>query len=187
MKKGQLKECEDIVQSLSTCKTLLKEEELRNKLFEILNPFILMWMSSVLKKKGMYLEKSELLSVSWDCFEFCLKHYKIDRNIPIPNHFYSYTRFYLSTAHLEKGKKDKRYGSSQEFSNGEQFDILDELKKFRSCLDKEYESVFDDALMSMRAAPKDRTQRLGVTTLSYHRYHEMKKIFKVVIDFLLRR
>lgn len=167
-----------------------EKDNLRNEIYLIMLPFIKKWISSILAKKGIFLEQDEMLSKSWDCFEFCLKHFKPEKKIAIPNHFYSYTNFYLKF-HESINKQNI---SNQEFdtknsclSDENLYSQLDELKSFRSILNIEYSLVFDDALMSLIPNNKDKQYRIKQSNLSSIRYQESKKIFKIVIDYLLRR
>jgi hypothetical protein len=167
-----------------------EKENLRNEIYLTMLPFIKKWISSILAKKSIFWDQEEMLSKSCDCFEFCLKHFKPEKKIAIPNHFYSYTNFYLKI----HDKINNQKISEQEFEvknsylgNEDLYNQLDELKSFRNILSTEYALVFDDALMSLIPNNKDKQYRIKQSNLSSIRYQESKKIFKIVIDYLLRR
>ena len=166
-----------------------EKKNLRNEIYIEILPFMKKWISAITAKNHTFLDSKEILSKSWDCFEYCLETYKTDKNsIPLPNHFYKYTLFYLKTHRIDFNIPTNLF-SKEIISSLEQDDypVLQELDTFRSLLDKEHQLVFDDALKSLLPWNKDRQYRVKESTLSLPRYQESKKIFKIVIDFLLRR
>lgn len=204
-----------------------KKSEARNQLFLTIFPFLEKWFLSICKKKGMYFTKEEVKSECWDCFEFCLHNYRKRESVPLPNFFYTYTRFFILTK-INKSRNQKFYKNREiSYSNFEDWGIdsseragdggefnpdkshrdkkifipkqyhddtsievyehVEELRSFKEMLPEEYKTVFDDAIMSMAPNSKDNLQRLEATTLSYSKYHEVKKVFKVVVEFLLLR
>jgi|WetSurSiteA1Bulk_404760.scaffolds.fasta_scaffold32503_3 hypothetical protein len=177
----------------------IQEQQLiRNKLYSLLSTYIISYIKLFLRNERTYLQESEIISISWDCFEFSLKNYRFEKSISIPNHFRSYTRFYLL---IQRNKQRKRKTVLENFlfteskknsrdklvNSNDNIDCLDGIKIFRSMLDEEHISVFDDAIMSMAAGTKHRIRRLKESPLHYYKYCEAKKIFKVVIDYLLRK
>lgn len=184
MKKSEIEACDRLIDKLLNKKTR-KRFEVRNELFELLREPIIRWMKSIMKNKN-YMTEQELISHSWDCFLFCLERYKKELKIPIPNHFHSYTKFYLLSTYSKTpaAPEDDLQHNSHDFAI---FEGLDELKKFRDILPQEYQIVFDDSLMSMTKNNRDRVRRHKESYLQYYQYREAKKIMKIVIDFLLRR
>ena len=173
--------------SYSNCK---EKDNLRNEIYLKILPYMKKWISSILAKKSIFLEKEEILSKSWDCFEFCLKHFKPEKKILIPNHFYTYTKFYLKFYNKFNNKNlSSQELDSKNFYIGEEdvYDQLEELKAFKNLLPEEYLLVFDDALMSLIPNNKDKQYRIKQSNLPVIRYKESKKIFKIIIDYLLRR
>jgi len=168
-----------------------EKEVVRNELYEIIKPFMMKWLFSLYSQKGIFASNEEVLSKSWDCFEFCLKHFKRNKSVSVPNHFYNYTKYYMMS--YFKGKKEYESteqdleGLKTDSDCGKIYDDIDELKTFRKCLPKEYALVFDDALMSLYPVTTERISRRDKTTLSVRRYAESKKVFKWVIDFLIRK
>jgi hypothetical protein len=190
MKKSDIEKCEKMIREYND--TINNEERIsiRNELFKAINPFMHQWVMSVLSKRGGYVSHEEIKSKSWDCFEYCLRHYKKGGKVPVPNHFYIYTRFHL-TATSKPSEICECYDDNALDSVGDGlhsvYEHIDELKAFRSMLPNEYVSTFDDAVMSMVPDSKERSSRLDVTKLDYRRYREAKQLFKIVIEFLLMR
>lgn len=223
MTKQQIIECYDLIKKYKEEEDETEQQIIRNQIFSLLSSHMERWIKSILSGRGHYLDQQEILSQSWDCFEFCLRHYKIDGLIPVPNHFYSYSKFYLSMStrkDFERAKKEttdilnmagqKRglFGERKKIIINSDcdgiinekdsllqvedsflpvYEHIDELKSFRALLPSEYVSVFDDAIMSMVANHTQNLQRLNQTTLSYSKYQEVKKVFKIIIDFLLTK
>jgi hypothetical protein len=192
MKSDQISRCKELIKQYFEKK---RKAKARNQLFLELSPYISKWLITSLAPKNMFLTSKEALSLSWDCFEFCLKHYKYRKSsksggkpIPIPNHFYSYTKFYAANYHHNKKKEDRIVSFDDPNSTPDLgFMQIEELKSFHSFLDKNYKSIFEDAIDSMSNSNWNRKRRLGETSVSYVRYCESKKVFKWVIDFLIKR
>lgn len=195
MKNKDCKILENLINEIERCKDKEEKSSLRNHLFVLMQKDIDSWIRSMLKKKGLFAAEEEILSLSWDCFEFSLNSYDPKKKIPPINHFFAYTKFYIMAANSKKIAEKNKFDfvKSEDFIDFEiaeeedALNSLEELKKFRELLSDDLSVIFDDALMSMRAATKDRQRRLEKTPLNYSRYHNSKKIFKIVIDFLLRR
>lgn len=190
MEKDQIDLLHSLIINYNSSKNKEEKVEIRNEIYLKMLPYIKKWISSILAKRGIFLEKEEIISKSWDCFEFCIKHFRPEKNISVPSHFYSYTNFYLKTYE----KINNKNISDQEFEirnscSGEDnlYGQLDELKSFKEMLSEEYAFVFDDALMSLIPENKNKQYRPKQSNLPIVRYKEAKKIFKIVIDFLIRR
>lgn len=195
--------CENLIKDLLN-QELKEKEQSRNKLFEILYPEIYQWIISFLVKRSIVFDTEDIKSKSWECFEYCLKTYHPEKKIPIPNHFYAYTRFLLSTIQT-KERKINHYEKEETTSDEEDeivigdnisgiYGHIDELKKFKDFLlssknneAKEYAIVLDDAILSLVPGRKLRVQRQRQTELSYPRYNEAKKLLKIMVQFLLLR
>lgn len=191
--KEEIEHCEELIKKWNSTPYGPIKDKIRNDLFIIIQPSICKWISSILSKKGQYTSPEEVKSQSWDCFEYCLKHFKPERPIPIPNHFYAYTKFKLLT--LKPKKMDKALRESRPAENGDDtpddlflvYGHLEELKVFRSLLPEEYASVFDDAIMSMVPDNRQWIQRIDKSKISYVKYQEVKRIFKIVVEYLIMR
>lgn len=189
MNKNQIDELQEMILKHNTCGRKIEREKLRNKIFIEMLPFLKKWMSGILSKKKVFLSQEEMLSKSWDCFLYSLKHYKVHRGINLPNHFYTYTNFYLRIIQIDYKEEIDQYHRALTIDwHPENFYIhLEELNAFRKTLDDEYKMIFDDALMSMMPSNKDKKYRIKESKISNLRYQESKKVFKTIIDFLIRK
>src|SRR3990172_1770098 len=95
MQKDQVFECTNLCRQYFGLSGT-EQEEKRNDVWKIVSPYMTKWVKTILSKRNNYLEEGEITSISWDCFQFCLKHFKPDMAIPLPNHFYAYSKFYIS-------------------------------------------------------------------------------------------
>ncbi len=186
MEKKDIDVCISIATSISNCPSIEEQDKQRNKLFIYLQPTIIQWMHFILKAKTFYPEE-EIKALSWDCFLFCLNYYKPEKSIPLLNHFFAYTKFFLLIKEKEKISSKSSVSPSKGEYDLSVFEVLDDLKNFKESLPEEYKPIFDDTLMSMSKANKDRVRRLKETSVKYYQYRESKKIFRLIIDFLLRR
>lgn len=185
MIKSEVDNCSNLIKKIKSNKS--DNSILRNKLYFVMEKYITIWIKSVLKDKNFY-SKEELTSLSWDCFLFCLKYYDFNKDIPLPNHFHSYTKYFLLTT-FKKNKLESSYEYITEELTYDPsvFEHLDDLKKYKESLPEEYKHVFDDALMSMSDSNKDKVKRHDSTKLTHTQYNESKKIMKITIHYLLRR
>jgi hypothetical protein len=196
MDKNEVKTCEELIKKWHLLPEGKEKDNSRNTIFQIFHPFMNIWITSILCKKGKkYASQDEIMERSWDCFKYCLDTYKIEGKIPIPNHFYSYTKFYISVSKQNELKdariKEKQDTYPTDIPDRDQLDSvyndIEELSKFKEQLPEKYVSIFEDAIMSMATNYNQRIQRLGKTSLGYANYHEVKKVFKIVVRFLLLR
>ena len=197
MKKEHIDKCISLFERCYSSETKTEKEVFRNQLYSILQQQMKIWISNILAKNEIYPSNEELLSLSWECFMFCFERFDFEKEVPIPNHFYSYTKFFL----MPYSPHNKDYifrfnGDGDDIHNiittdHKDLDIyyshLDEIKSFRSILNNDYKMVFDDAFMSMAPSNTDRKDRMKECPLPHLRYRESKRIFKLIIDFLLRR
>lgn len=193
MDQDQIAKCEDLIIKYRT--KLLKKDrktkiQIRNELYLTLYNDMIKWIQSILSKFGTFKGQHEIVSLSWDCFEFCLKHYKRASSIPLPQHFYKYTEYFLRTNIIKSKSKEITQGALVANAAENPFDAFlhkDELKRFRDSLPVEYRVVFEDAMMSL---PQNRV--LGINRfnselgLTYPRYLEAKKVFKMIISFMIK-
>lgn len=172
-----------------------KKELARNEIFTLMQPQMFKWICSILSKRKVFISQTELTSLSWDCFMYCLDRYKFHKKITVASHFYTYTRFYLlknTVGHTENPNEVQQEPEILEelisCSNQDVlYEQLGDIKTFRGLLDKEHQSVFDEAMMSMVPGTSNQTTQHSLSTMNTRRYKESKRIFKIVIDYLLRR
>lgn len=150
MEKSQIDECH---------KMILKWKEngsnsLRDQLYEILREPLYQWIASISSRRGEVMTLKEIQSISWDCFEYCLKMYKPEHGIPIPNHFYSYTKFILATIRHKKERYKVLTASMIDKERmhedlGVFYDNIEDLKLFRKLLDEKQSKEFDKTIFRM--------------------------------------
>jgi len=204
MEKEEIKKMNKLVDKFFRSKQKKRKKELQNEIFLRLKEQILGWMKSCLKKKGTVISKEELLSLSWDCFLFCLNHYKVKRDIPLPQHFHTYIKFFLTNNINKDRKENEKFISTLEendvinmlhkkllasFLNDQNniaTDILQQLKSFYFYLDNKYKVVFEDALLSFSpVSNRNKVRRIEKSGLPYYKYSESKKIFKIYISYVV--
>ncbi len=185
---------EDQMKQLLSDDNKESKDKLRNEIFIKMSPTIDRWIKGILGSKQMYMEDGERLSLSWDCFEFCLHYYHPERNIHLPNHFYKYTNFFLLSWFAERQKQENPIDRNASIEDNQKLDNcqiyyeqIDDLKQFRKMIPEDYRDIFDDALLSMTGRPVDRIAYVKSDAYGYYKYCEAKKVFKIVIDFLLHR
>lgn len=169
-------------------------KESYNSAYTVFAPLISRWVKTLAARKNITLDSGEDISLSWDCFEFCMRHYSLGKQIPAMNHFYAYTKFFFASW----SSSEYRRTNNMQCENGEirgyscnpetYYGQIDDLKQFRSGLPENDKEIFDEAIMSMSGAPWDKVRKYDKTKpYTYYRYCEAKRVFKIVIDFLLRR
>lgn len=184
---------EDKSKQLYECSDQKEKDQIRNDMFVKMEPFIDIWLKGNLNYRKLFMEDGERLSLCWDCFEFCLKYYRPGKNIPLINHFYGYTKFFLLSWFAEKNKRDNINDPDASIDDGKLdncavfYEQIDDLKQFRKMIPEDYQTIFDDAILSMAGRPVDKIPYRKSNAYSYYKYCESKKVFKIVIDFLLRR
>ena len=179
---------------ISLINTSITGDEIRNDIFKKMHPYIDVWVKSLLRRYGEYVDVQERLSLCWDCFLFSLRHYRPERKINVPRHFYSYTRFFF-LARISKQNKEKKIKIDQpDLNDGVDlvdleiiYEQLEELTKFREFIPDNYQKIFDDALLSMAGSPRDKVCYVKSDAYSQYKYREAKKAFRFVIAFLLQR
>ena len=187
-----IKQIEKKIEEYCNCEGILNKGSIRNDIFLLIYPFLEKWVKSILGKKKIYVDNSEMLSLSWDCFVFCLEKYRPEKKISILGHSYSYTNFFLLSWISKKYNLLKNESGNSELDNqNDKFDIyyenIDELRRFKDILPEDYKQIFDDALLSMAGRPDAKVGYVKSEAYSQYKYQEAKKAFKFVIDFLLRR
>lgn len=210
MTKNQIIHCEESIGKWNKTPSGIEKNRLRNELFIFMKPFMERWVFSILSKHGKFLDEGNANSHIWECFQFCLLHFKPNQKIPLPNHFYAYSKFWLASESQKERKEKKKNqessgtarGINESFSGNETnidcvgdkiddpfivYGHIEELKFFRDILPIEYGLIFDDAIMSMMPGNRQRVQRLDAVSLPYGHYHVAKRIFKIVIRYLLTR
>ena len=191
MTKEKINLCEEMIKKWNSLPSCEEKNIVRNKLFLIMQKFMEKWVSAHLSRQGKFFSSEEIKSISWDCFTYCLRLFKPERGIPIPNHFYSYTRFFLLPSYFDKKEIELNAKVKSSIEGVEKnpflmFELTDELRFFRKCLPPEYLSVFDDCIINL-SPNKSKTHGHKKSPPDYCKYQEAKKIFRIVIDFLIMK
>lgn len=166
-----------------------KSAILRNELFLKMKDDQIKWVKSILYKWKKFETEQEILSLSWDCFEFCFERY-LNYDIPLPKHFYEYTRYHLL---MKYGKKDRVFLPEEELQEilglvqtpqNILMDRLLTLKQFREVIPDDLKVAWDDSFYSMSADPKGHmfTKQSGMDQRVYIR---LKRAFIPIIRLIL--
>lgn len=192
---------------IETCKRLAllwhqnfdpeEKNKLRNELYGIIRPSVEKWVINILSEKKVYVDQNEAVSYAWDCFLHGLKYYKPEKQIPLPNHFFTYTRFYILSEADKILSGNPLITDKNDFEKGEDsscrdLDValahLEELRTYRDFLPETYTPIFDDALASMLPGKREwKNDGLSKSPVSYKEYYEIKKVMKFTIEFLITR
>ena len=167
-----------------------EQQETRNRLFLIMKPYIETWLMSIARRRGVFINEQELISLSWESFLFCLDRYRQGNPILIQNHFFAYTRFFFLRWQVREAKRKSILEDLEDNMATVSFEdeilLLDEIVKLKKLIPKEYQIVFDDTLKSMAGENKDKVKTSKkIHGLSMSQYHTAKKIFKVMIEHFL--
>jgi hypothetical protein len=181
--------CTRLIKRYHKLKNVNEKNKVRNEIFELIHPSMTKWVHSILNKKHIFIEDTELTSLSWDCFEYGLKYWKSDGTIETPNHFYAYTNYgitlWLKQKEDEAKLSQRTYLTNELIDSSKIFEIKQFIDVFKKSLPPKYQEIFDDALMSLCTNPPYRLRRANELYIPYYRYDEAKKIFKYVIKFML--
>jgi len=171
----------------------LSNIEVRNKLFLIMLPTLMKWVSAWYVRRQSYPAKEEILSDTWDCFLYCVDRYS-DWNVPLPSHFTRYINWFLN----DKENKIRKVNGpmvritddySNEYGMEDVGDIAASgsiigassfLGELRSGLDLENQAIFDDALTNSTV----NKQRLGMPA---QKYLAIKATYRKMITFFLEK
>ena len=176
-------ECLGLIQKYQRLIYKKVKERTRNKIYELMHTYLCKWIMSIYRDWGMFKQKGEVVSLSWEVFEYCLERYTDD--YPIPLHFYTYSRYYLLTklkgqdGPVLKGYMDglPEWLKTCETTRGWcAVDKVLDLESFRGIIPEEYYSIFDDALHSLH--PAKQMRRTGVKPSGIHKgeYYRVKKV-----------
>jgi len=158
----------------------------RNEIFEIVLLDISNGISQVLKKFKFSMDKKEQLSLSWDCFLYCMGHLK--NNSPLGAHFFVYSK-YFTLDYMKNIKKEKRNMPCIPFNERKHStetllynpeSIIEQLYKIFNDLKYPDNIIFDDALTSLTMNKKS----AGISNLdiSGHIYRKKKEKYKKMIQ-----
>lgn len=187
----------DLIRQYQGRKGKRGKKKIRNEIFLLVRPFLLKCIKRKLGKRGIWKEETEILSMSWDVFIYCLERYK--EGYRLPAHIHIYSEFYLIShfhsenrnrmTYVEEFEKEPPNMSSDHVRN-----LISEylsLRQFYLLVEKnlgdDYAKIFQDALCSMTPACFHRVNREKEIGVNHYRYVEAKKVFRQVIIFLLAK
>jgi hypothetical protein len=160
----------------------LKKQAVRNQIYEIMKSLILNWITIIIISKKTTMTDQEILSLSWDCFEFCLRSYKIDGSIPVPHHFHKYTLFFMKkfygrlhrqeTRFVDIDFNDEMMERYQPIDEGFEkfYEKLDLIDKFKTavvdCVGLEGGIAFDNVLKGMISSKKEPNETMEIIRIA---------------------
>jgi len=168
-----------------------KIENVRNALYLKIKDDIIKWIKSICGQWSKSIPSDEILSISWDIFLFCLKHYK--ENYKFSFHCYRYTKYYLLNKFAKEGtvripldELKETIAIGEDDSQNATFEQLLTIIQIRNDIPEEYRIIFDDAIQSFdKEAMPLRTK--SETGLPDPVYHAVKKVLTSVIRFLVKQ
>lgn len=167
---------------------------LRNKIFLLMHPEIMIIVKGILSKWGRFEDPAEVMSFSWDCFQFCLEKYDFERYKVWP-HFRRYSKYFLLLHFGSRKKEAQKRGYLEDVQEtfgelAEGHSNIREVVEFRNVLSPEEKEVFDEVVFGKDQPvyvdgkfikKKDRKRKM-----SYYRYFSLKEHFKKMIIHLLK-
>ena len=167
--------------------------KVRNEIYSLMMNDMLAWIKSILKRWGKYESKEEIIALSWDCFEFCLKHFKVNGiNNKVEKHFYNYTSYYLLNRYAKKDRVflpiDELKGILGIIESPENlaFEKLLTLTQFRNVIPEKYLVVWDDAVQSQSQATQFQHRTRGNIGMEDGAYRAVKEVLKNIVGELLK-
>ena len=184
-------ECEFLLYKYFTYKKEAYKIKVRNKLFELLLLDFKKWIKKALYAWNKFESNEQVISLSWECFEYCLSMHDTSYNSFL-GRFFNSTRYYLLMKFakdssvkvpLEELKEILKIDNSPESLL---FDNLLTLYQFRDSLTKENEKIiWDDAYMSLSESHKQRSKQRKNIGMSTGEYARLKRIFISQIKLIL--
>jgi len=190
MNKQLQKDCLELVKKYNSYKSKRYKTEYRNKIFLMMQPWMIKWIKSILSKWGKFESEQEILSTAWDAFYYCLNKYS-NYEVPIPKYFHDFTRYYLL---MEYARRDKVSLPMRELQDtlalvdtpeNILFDRLLTLNQFRDVLPEEYRGIWDDACFSLAASVKEKMPMNNTRGLDYNLYRRLKASYIPMIRLIL--
>jgi hypothetical protein len=164
----------------------------RNKIYKLIYNDLLKWIKGILSGYGKFEDETEIISISWDAFCFCLEYYN-NFEFKIQDHFIKHLKYFFLNKYAREGtiriefeelKETLRVVSAKD---DRIFVALMTLEQFRDVLPEKHQLIWDDAFNSMQRdnrvnAPRN-YKKVGVTKQTYD---ELKKSFKEIIRLILK-
>jgi len=165
----------------------VERDTLRNNLYFFMKKELENWVISILNTTGTFTTKQAFLSISWDCFLYCLHSYK-KFDVPLGFHFYRNCRYCIMKQHRVKKIQTATFYADTDIC----VDSVDEgkfidLRRFAEYIPEKYKLVFKDALMSMNHGTRARcVENWDKTTMKYIEYSSVKQILVSIISYFIK-
>lgn len=194
MSEATQQRCKEILLIYKRTKNHRTKNAARNALYKIMHPYMMVWIKSILRDWRIHEEETQITCYSWDAFIRGLSYYKSTEEVPIPNHFHTYAKYFLRDEVLNK--KDVYltpeflyYNATEESPEAKMCaqEKAMSLKQFRDFLEEPYKSIFEEAIVSLDPADKYKSSTVKSIKekVDAGRYYEAKRIMKMVIIFLV--
>ncbi len=184
------KECRELIEKYRKYKAEHYKIKARNDLYMKMNDDLLIWIKSVLKEWGKFETEDEILSVSWDVFEFGLKYYVIGYSVP--EHFYTHTKYFLLNKYA---KKENVFLPLEDLENllnmypnptSNAFVKVLDLYRFLDFIPDGHKVVVEDAMHSMDSSFKQHSRKSEIGGMSTESYYRLKKAYIAIIKFITK-
>lgn len=165
----------------------------RNKIYELISKDIIIWIKSVLAKWKKNETQSEILSMSWDAFIFCLDQYS-DYSIPVPKFFSNCTKYFMLNYYAKKENVflplDELKETLSFVHNPETcgFERLLTLQQFREIIPEKYKFVWDDATQSLGSESRKSKQNSlsKEKNMTQATYYGVRDCLIEIIKFIIK-
>lgn len=170
----------------------------RNDVYELMRTKVVGYVKGVLARWHRYEDETELLSLSWDAFLFCLDRY-VDEKYDIYGHFNTYCRYFLLLHYEGKDKGMDREVYLEDVKDvislrtddpSDAIGKLIELKAFRDSLVQEHQRrIFDHVVLGEEPElfANLKGERGGIPCYQYYKGFGTKTAFKSIIEYILGR
>jgi len=165
----------------------IERETLRNNLYFFMKKELENWVISILNSTGAFTTRHLVLSLSWDCFIYCIHSYR-KFDVPLGFHFYRNSRFcILRQNRVKKTQAAIIYKDVDICVDSVDAGKFLDLKMFVEYIPERYKPIFKDALMSMNHGTRARSnENWDKETMRYLEYKSVKQILVSVISYLVK-
>lgn len=187
MNKADQNYCKEEIIKYLALEDGVDRDNIRNNLFLFMERELGNWTKSILNSIGMFSTKQLILSLSWDCFLYCIHTYR-KLEVPLGFHFYRNSKYcVLKQLRVKKTQAIISYGDFDICTDRKDEFKFIELKRFGEFLPEKYKPVFIDALMSMNHHGRARSQQnWNREDMNYMEYKSVKQILVSVISYLVQ-
>lgn len=172
------------------CQSEEKQNEVRNQIYLDIDKYLIGWTKNILGKWKKYETPQEIRSLSWDVFLFCLKHYKPEKEITVPRHFYNYTKYFLLNKYATEGRVRLSLDELKDTiglvrtTQNIAFENVLTIMQIRDNIPEKYKVVFDDAIQSCMPGNRNAVKSYD-HNLSEGVYSHLKLVLKSLIKYIM--